>query len=132
MQLRQECVVMSIGHHESTNVVAFRQARPQSYSRRNQKHLMEAVYSAGSLPVPADDRESKAMAARLLLFGFVVIDEINVDGAARRLRSSEAVQASLARPWRVSKPSVGRKGIGVADAGGYLAAGEPIPGPLAG
>jgi hypothetical protein len=132
VQLRQGCVVMSIGHHESTNVVAFRQARPQSYSRRNQKHLMEAVYSAGSLPVAADDRESKAMAARLLLFGFVVIDEIDVDGAARRLRSSEAVQASLARPWRVSKPSVGRKGIGVADAGGYLAAGEPIPGPLAG
>jgi len=117
---------MSIGHHESNNVVAFRQARPQSYSRRNQKHLMEAVYSAGSLPIPADDRESKAMAARLLLFGFVVIDEIDVDGAARRLRSSEAVQASLARPWRVSKPSVGRKGIGAADAGGYLAAGEPI------
>ena len=132
MQLRRECVVMSIGHHESTNVVAFRQARPQSSSRRNQKHLMEAVYSAGSLPVPADDRESKAMAARLLLFGFVVIEEIELDGAARRLRSSEAVQASLARPWRVSKPSVGRKGIGIADAGGYLAAGEPIPGPLAG
>ena len=127
VQLRQECVAMSIGQHPSTNVVAFRQARPQSYSRRDQKHLMEAVYSAGSLPVPADDRDAKAMAARLLLFGFVVIDEIEPDGVARRLRSSEAVQASLARPWRVSKPSVGRKGIGVADAGGYLAAGARLP-----
>jgi hypothetical protein len=72
------------------------------------------------------------MAARLLLFGFVVIDEIEPDGVARRLRSSEAVQASLARPWRVSKPSVGRKGIGVADAGGYLAAGARLPDPAPG
>jgi len=132
VQLRQECVAMSIGQHQSANVVAFRQARPQSYSRRDQKHLMEAVYSAGSLPVSADDRESKAMAARLLLFGFVVIDEIAPNGAARRLRSSEAAQGSLARPWRVSKPSVGRKGIGVADAGGYLAAGAHLPEPAPG
>ena len=112
---------MQTGKDQATNVVAFRQSRPQSHSRRDQKHLMEAVYSAGSLPVPADDREAKAMAARLQLFGFVVIDEIALDGTARRLRSSEAVDASLARPWRVSKPSVGRKGIGVADAGGDLA-----------
>src|SRR3712207_5571593 len=96
------------------NVVAFRQARPQSYSRRDQRHLMEAVYSAGSLPVLAEDRETKAMAARLQLFGFVVIEEIAADGTPRRLRSSEAVAASLARPWRVSKPSRGRKRIGVA------------------
>ena len=111
---------MQTGQDQATNVVAFRQSRPQSHSRRDQKHLMEAVYSAGSLPVVADDREAKAMAARLQLFGFVVIDEIAPDGTARRLRSSEAVDASLARPWRVSKPSVGRKGIGVADVGGYL------------
>ena len=117
---------MQTGQDQATNVVAFRQSRPQSHSRRDQKHLMEAVYSAGSLPVVADDREAKAMAARLQLFGFVVIDEIGPDGTARRLRSSEAVDASLARPWRVSKPSVGRKGIGVADVGGYLTAGAGI------
>ena len=107
---------MQTGQDQATNVVAFRQTRPQCHSRRNQKHLMEAVYSAGSLPVVADDRETKGMAARLQLFGFVVIDEIGVDGTARRLRSSEAVAASLTRPWRVSKPSVGGKGVGVADA----------------
>ena len=118
---------MSIGQDQSSNVVAFRRASPQSYSRRDQKHLMEAVYSAGSLPVAADDRDAKAMAARLLLFGFVVIDEIAQDGTARRLRSSEAVQGSLARPWRVSKPSLGRKGIGAPDAGGYLTAGADLP-----
>jgi hypothetical protein len=106
---------MRTGQDQANNVVAFRNARPQSYSRRDQKHLMEAVYAAGSLPVVADDRETKAMAARLQLYGFVVIDEIEANGRARRLRSSEAVAASTARPWRVSKPSLGRKGIGVAD-----------------
>ena len=88
---------------------------------------MEAVYSAGSLPVVADDFQTKAMAARLQLFGFVVIDEIAADGTARRLRSSEATEASLARPWRVSKPSVGHKGIGAADASGCFATSAPIP-----
>src|SRR5215212_8432390 len=106
---------MQTGPEQASNVVAFRQTRPQSFSRRDQKHLMEAVYSAGSLPIVADDRETKAMAARLQLFGFVVIDEIRGDGTARRLRSSEAIEANLSRPWRVSKPSLGRKGAGVAD-----------------
>ena len=114
-------------NQQASNVVAFRHARPQSFSRRDQKHLMEAVYSAGSLPILAGDRDAKAMAARLQLFGFVVIEEIEVDGSTRRLRSSEAVAASLARPWRVSKPSVGRKGIGAADANGSFAAGARLP-----
>jgi hypothetical protein len=105
---------------ETTNVVRFRQARPQAHSRRDQKHLMEAIYSAGSLPVEADDRATKVMAARLQLFGFAVIDEILPDGKARRLRSSESILASSGRPWRVSKPSTGRKGIGVADAAGRV------------
>jgi hypothetical protein len=110
---------------QANNVVAFRQARPQSYSRRDQKHLMEAVYSAGSLPVLAEDRDTKAMAARLQLFGFVIIEEIGANGAPRRLRASEAVEASPARPWRVSKPSAGRKGIGAAEASGYFAPRTP-------
>lgn len=122
---------MSIGQQQCSNVVAFRRARPQSYSRRDQKQLMEAIYSAGSLPLAADDREAKAMAARLLLFGFVVIDEITPDGTARRLRSSEAVQAYSVHPWRVSKPSLGRKGIGVPDVGGFLTSGADLPDPAA-
>lgn len=124
MQLCVSASAMQTGPEQASNVVAFRQARPQSYSRRDQKHLMEAVYTAGSLPVVADDRETKAMAARLQLFGFVVIDEIQANGTARRLRSSEAIEASLSHPWRVSKPSLGRKGIGVADSV-RISAGHP-------
>lgn len=66
---------------------------------------MDAVYAAGSLPVAADDRATKMMATRLNIFGFVVIDEVQADGTARRLRPSEAFHASTAHPWRVSKPS---------------------------
>jgi hypothetical protein len=66
---------------------------------------MDAVYAAGSLPIAADDRATKMMATRLTIFGFVVIDEVQLDGTARRLRPSEAIHASTVRPWRVSKPS---------------------------
>jgi hypothetical protein len=66
---------------------------------------MDAVYAAGSLPIAAADRATKVMATRLTIFGFVVIDEIQADGTARRLRPSEAIHASTARPWRISKPS---------------------------
>jgi hypothetical protein len=66
---------------------------------------MDAVYAAGSLPINAGDRATKAMATRLNIFGFVVIDEVQADGSARRLRPSEAIHGCTARPWRVSKPS---------------------------
>ena len=66
---------------------------------------MDAVYAAGSLPIAADDRASKDMATRLTIFGFVVIDEMQPDGTRRRLRPSEAFQASSRHSWRVSKPS---------------------------
>ena len=124
---REQASQHQVVNLHSGNVVAFRQARPQSYARRDQKNLMEAVYSAGSLPVGADARGTKAMAARLQLFGFVVIDEIRGDGTARRLRSSEAIEANLSRPWRVSKPSAGGKALGAADASGYLKADARVP-----
>jgi hypothetical protein len=66
---------------------------------------MDAVYAAGSLAVAAGDRATKAAATRLTIFGFVVIDEVQADGTARRLRPSEAYRASTSHPWRVSKPS---------------------------
>jgi hypothetical protein len=86
---------------------------------------MEAVYTAGSLPLQAGDRESKVMAARLQVFGFVVIDEIQADGRLRRMRPSETIEGSTARPWRVSKPSFSGLTIGMPDADGALF--EPQP-----
>ncbi len=89
----------------AANVVPFRSAKRPGAARRDQKGLMEAVYTAGSLPISAEDCDAKLMAARLQIFGFVVIDQIEADGTARRLRPSEAMRAELSRPWRVSKPS---------------------------
>ncbi|HKH33861.1 MAG TPA: hypothetical protein VKA80_06805 [Beijerinckiaceae bacterium] len=109
----------------STNVVPFRSARRQASTRRDQKGLMEAVYTAGSLPLQAGDRESKVMAARLQVFGFVLIDEIQSDGTLRRMRPSEAIEARTNRPWRVSKPSFSGLAIGLPDADDSLF--EPQP-----
>ena len=90
---------------QPTNVIRFPGARSSANPRHDQKSLMDAVYSAGSLTIGAGDRVTKAMATRLTIFGFVVIDEIQGDGMGRRLRPSEAFHASTALPWRISKPS---------------------------
>lgn len=89
----------------ATNVVRFPGARSAASPRRDQKSLMDAVYTAGSLPIAAEDRATKVMATRLSIFGFVTLDEVQADGTSRRLRPSEAIHASTARPWRVSRPS---------------------------
>ena len=90
----------------AANVIVFRGARRTATPQRDQKGLMEAVYTAGSLPIPADDRDTKTMASRLQIFGFVVIEQVEADGTLRRLRPSEAVETSAERPWRVSRPSI--------------------------
>lgn len=90
---------------QPTNVIRFPGTRSSVNPRRDQKSLMDAVYAAGSLPVPADDRATKDVAIRLHIFGFVVIDEVLSDGTARRMRPSESFKSSTLHPWRVSKPS---------------------------
>lgn len=89
------------------NVVRFPGPRANASSRRDQKGLMDTVYTTGSFCVPAEDRETKAMAARLQVFGFLTIDELAPDGTSRRLKASETIHASAERPWRLSKPSLG-------------------------
>ena len=107
------------------NIVPFQGARRAGSPRRDQKGLMEAVYTAGSLPIQPEDRDSKVMAARLQVFGFVTVDEIQPDGTTRRLRPSEAIEASTRRPWRVSKPSFSRLSLGASEMDSSLF--EPRP-----
>jgi hypothetical protein len=90
---------------QATNVVRFPGPRGAASFRRDQRSFMDAVYVAGSLPIAAEDRDTKVMATRLTICGFVLIDEIQTDGTARRLRPSEAIHACTLHPWRVSKPS---------------------------
>jgi hypothetical protein len=90
---------------EPTNVIRFPGGRASASPRRDQRSLMDAVYAAGSLPIDALDRATKAIATRLTIFGFVVLDEVQADGSVRRLRPSEAIHASTLHPWRISKPS---------------------------
>jgi hypothetical protein len=87
----------------TSNVVAFRK-RAATAPKRHPKSLMEAVYSAGSLAVGADETALKAAAMMLQALGFLVVDEILADGSARRLGRGQARHA-LHRPWRLSRPA---------------------------
>ncbi len=102
------------------NVVPFRrpgrgQAQPQppavspslAARRVDQRALMDAVYASGTLAVAAGDRETKLIAARLQVYGFLSIEELAGDGDLRRLRPSEAIRARVDRPWRLSKSAYG-------------------------
>ncbi|WP_375456149.1 hypothetical protein [uncultured Methylobacterium sp.] len=77
----------------------------QARRRSEQRALMDAVYATGILAVAAGDRETKLVAARLQVYGFLTVEEVQADGAPRRLRPSEAIRARAERPWRLSKPA---------------------------
>ncbi len=81
-------------------------------TRAEQGSLMDAVYASGSLVVAATDRETKLVASRLQVYGFLTIEEVGEDGHARRLRPSEAIRARAERPWRLSRANYGA-GLGV-------------------
>ena len=103
---------------QTTNVVVFRR-RGTPPPVRHPKGLMEVVYSAGSVAIPAGDRATKTVAVMLQALGFLLIDEILADGTPRRLSRGEARQ-SLDRPWRLSKPAF--SGVaGIPDAAGSFA-----------
>lgn len=76
-------------------------------ARGEQRSLMDAVYATGTLCVAAGDRDSKLVASRLQVYGFLAIDEVGADGSLRRLRPSEAIRARAERPWRLSRTSYG-------------------------
>jgi hypothetical protein len=102
----------------TSNVVAFRK-RVAPAPKRHPKSLMEAVYSAGSLAIGADETAIKTAAVMLHALGFLVVDEILADGTARRLSRGQARQA-LHRPWRLSKPAYDGE-LGRPDADGAFA-----------
>ncbi len=89
------------------------EAGPRSRARADQRSLMDAVYATGSLRVPAGDRETKLIASRLQVYGFLIIEEMDEDGALRRLRPSESIRARAERPWRLSKASYGGANLAV-------------------
>ncbi|HMB10653.1 hypothetical protein [Saliniramus sp.] len=95
----------SLFEPRSATIVRFPGGSSGASAFRDQKSLMDAVYSAGSIPVSATDRATKRMAARLQVLGFFEINEVTGDGALRRLRPSEAILADEARPWRIAKPA---------------------------
>jgi hypothetical protein len=84
-----------------TNIVAF---KPRAKVSHHPKTLLERIYAAGSLSVPADDLATKLACVTLQGLGFLVIEEILADGTPRRLERGKARQV-MDRPWRLSKPA---------------------------
>ena len=89
----------------ATNVVRFPGPRSAKTTGLDQKSLLDTVYTNGVLVIHADDRETKSIASRLQVFGFLNVAEILMDGSIRPMKASEAASASLARPWRLSRPA---------------------------
>lgn len=87
------------------NVVRFPGPRAAPSQGRDQKGLLDTVYTNGSMVIAADDKDTKLMASRLQVFGFLNVAEVMMDGSVRLLRPSEAAKLALARPWRLSRPS---------------------------
>ncbi len=54
-----------------SNVVRFPGPRAAQSPNRDQKGLLDTVYTNGSLVIAADDRETKMIASRLQIFGFL-------------------------------------------------------------
>jgi hypothetical protein len=100
-----------------SNVVAFRRRNAHAPAR-HPKSIVEAVYAAGSIAIPADDVAIKTAAVMLQALGFLVIEEILADGTPRKLSRREA-KGALGRPWRLSKPAFSGQ-AGRPDAGGAL------------
>ena len=100
----------------TSNVVSFK-SRKAAAPQRPPKSLLEAVYSAGSLAVAADDQATRMAAALLGALGFFVIEEVQPDGTARRLERGEARLGSSSHPWRLLKPAFDGT-AGVPDAAG--------------
>ena len=96
-------------------IVPFRSRQPAIAPHRHPRYLMDQVYASGSMPIPADDRQNKIVAALLQGMGLVLIDEIQPDGSARRLEPGEARVTRARGPWRIVKPETGAGAEGEPD-----------------
>ena len=101
-------------------------------ARADQRNLMDLVYATGTFILAADDRETKLIASRLQVYGFLTIEEVGTDGTLRRLRPSEAIRARSERPWRLSKASYGASlSVSIPSVDGFLfeplGRDEPMP-----
>jgi len=97
------------------NILALK-ARTVIQARTHPKGLIEAVYGAGSLAVPADDVPTKMAARMLQALGLLAVQVVLADGTLRSIGRGEAKNA-MDRPWRLAKPAFTGE-LGVPDAGG--------------
>ena len=97
---------------EITNVIPLKR-RIVSTGATAPKTILERIYTAGSIALPADDVATRMAVVMLQALGFVVIDEILADGTPRRIARGQARRA-MDRPWRVAKAAFSGE-IGIPD-----------------
>ncbi|WP_210485346.1 hypothetical protein [Microvirga antarctica] len=97
---------------QATNVIAMK-ARAAPGNSPPPKTILERVYAAGSLPIPAGDLATKTAAVMLQALGLLVIFEILADGTPRRIDKGQA-RGAMDRPWRLAKPAFSGE-IGIPD-----------------
>jgi hypothetical protein len=84
-------------------LAALRRRRGQSASRTHPRHIMEAVYAAGSISISPDETLTRIVVAQLHRMGLLFAQELTSSGELRPLSSATMAVAEL-RPWRVSRP----------------------------
>jgi hypothetical protein len=85
------------------DLAALRRRRGRSASRTHPRHIMDAVYTAGSLSISPDETLARIVVAQLHRMGLVFAQELTASGELRPLSRATMSSASL-RPWRVSRP----------------------------
>ena len=85
------------------SVVPF--SRPSSTRQAETAALLDAIGSAGSLEIVPRAFAARDAAAALHLMGFVHLEEMQPDGARRRLSAHEARYAPPLLTWRISRAS---------------------------
>jgi hypothetical protein len=82
------------------SVVPFEKKSPSREAER--AALLDAVSAAGRLDIVPRAFAARHAAAALHLMGFVSLEELQPDGSARRLRPSDAMNATPLLTWRVA------------------------------
>src|SRR4051794_27057655 len=86
------------------DLTALRRRRGRGASGTHPRHIMEAVYTAGSISVSPDETLARIVVSQLHRMGLLSADEILPDGTLRRI-SSQTMPSAKSRPWRVSRPA---------------------------
>ncbi|WP_188518330.1 hypothetical protein [Alsobacter metallidurans] len=84
-------------------LAALRRRRGLSASGTHPRHIMDAVYTAGTIAISPDETLARIVVRQLHRMGLLLAEEIQPDGTLRPLPGGHV---NSGRPWRVSRPAI--------------------------